>query len=343
MRYYVKTITNSLFFVIIFCLLLRLVNCIFVPKWEEDGLWEPATRIVDGFYEEEPDSLNVLYLGSSNSFYDINPLVIYEKEHITGYVLGSGEQRLYTSYYYLQEALKYQKPQVVVLDALGLFYADKGEEEQNRKAYDYTRLSREKVVSLTQAMGEEESMLSYAVPVFRYHARYSSLTERDFLYPFSDKHYALKGYTFSDKVVEGLPDFDMYSIVHEKISITEENQYYFRQLLQLCQENNISFILIKTPNIEWGSREHSLTEQLAEEYKVDFYDYNSFMSEIGIEERDCFLDGAHLNYKGAELLSTHLGKVAAEYLRENVEPTHAVDEKWKKDVESYKKLLAKVQ
>lgn len=338
-----KKLGRTALFLILFCLSIHFANEIFTPKWEADGLWEPATLIVDGFYAEEENTIDVLYLGSSNSFYDINPLVIYENQNITGYVLGSGEQRLYTSYYYLQEALKYQQPKVVVLDALGLFYEGIGEEEQNRKAYDYMKLSKEKIESLRVAMGEEESILSYIFPVARYHARYSSLTARDFVYPFLDKHYSLKGYAFSDTVAEGLPDFNMEGIVHEGIAIKEENKDYFQKINELCMENNITLLLIKTPNIEWGILEHTKAQELADANGVAFYDYNTFMSEIGIEEKDCFLDGAHLNYKGADLLSTHLGQIVAGYLEEEPDQDQSVDENWKKDVEIYKKLLAKVQ
>ena len=135
----------------------------------------------------------------------------------------------------------------------------------------------------------------------------------------------------------------MNSIVHEGITIPKENRYYFQRINELCRKNGITLLLIKTPNIEWGSLEHALTEELAKEYSVAFYDYNTFMGEIGIEEKDCFLDGAHLNYKGAELLSAHLGRIVAEYLSEETEKAQSVDADWKKDVEIYKKLLAKVQ
>lgn len=324
-------------FCILFCILLYGLNEIFIPKWEEDGLWEPATRIVDGFYAEEKNTIDVLYLGSSNSFYDINPLVIYEEQDITGYVLGSGEQRMFTSYYYLQEALKRQHPKVVVLDALGLFYEGTGEEEQSRKAYDYMKLSGEKVQSVQKASGKD-ALLSFVIPFFRYHARWSSLSERDFLYPLSDKHYFLKGYAYSEKVVENLPEFDMNSIVHEGITIEEENQYYFRMIYELCEENGIYLILIKTPNIEWGILEHTLTSDLAEKSNIPFYDYNTFMNEIGIQERDCFLDGAHLNYRGAEKLSSHLGGLAAERIGQIPKKEEQVIRLWDEDLKVYRSM-----
>lgn len=330
-----KKVGKVVVFLVLFCLFVKMANEIFTPKWEADGLWEPATLIVDGFYAEKQNTIDVLYLGSSNSFYDINPLIIYDEQELTGYVLGSGEQRLYTSYYYLQEALKSQQPKVVVLDALGLFYDGIGEEEQNRKAYDYMKLSGEKIASIQAATGKEESILSYVFPFARYHARYTSLSSRDFLYPLSDKHYPLKGYAFSSRVVEGLPDFDMNSIVHEGISISQENEYYFQKINELCNENGIILLLIKTPNIEWGILEHSLTEELAQKSNLPFYDYNTFMNEIGIEEQDCFLDGAHLNYKGAEKLSAHLGAAVAGYISDETEKEENIKKQWEEDLEFY--------
>lgn len=321
-------------------ILIKLLNEIFVPKWEEDGLWEPATRIVDGFYAEESNTIDVLYLGSSNSFYDINPLIIYEEQGLTGYVLGSGEQRLFTSFYYLQEALKHQKPKVVVCDALGLFYDGPGEEEQSRKAYDYMKFSHEKIQSLQIAAKEEGELLSYAFPFVRYHARWSSLNERDFLYPLSYKHYSLKGYAYSETVAEGLPAFDMEHIMHPGISIGETNEFYFQKIRKLCEEEGIILLLIKTPNIEWGSLEHALTSELAEKNHIPFYDYNTFMHEIGIWEECCFLDGAHLNYIGAEKLSSHLGMVVAEYMPAMPKKAESTERDWEKDLERYKEKTA---
>ena len=78
-------------FLLIIVFLTSFWQKVLIPKWEPDGLWEPVTTMIDGFYAEERNTIDVLYLGTSNAFYDINPLVIYENYGITGYVLGSGE------------------------------------------------------------------------------------------------------------------------------------------------------------------------------------------------------------------------------------------------------------
>jgi len=325
------------FLAIIFSITMFLQK-VLTPKWESDGLWEPVTSMVDGFYDEPRQTLDVIYLGSSNAFYDINPLVIYDACGITGYVLGSGEQRIACSYYYLQEVLKRQSPRVVVLDCLSVYASDSPQEEQNRKAYDYMPLSVEKVTSLKANIGEEESLVSYLFPLMRYHGRVWELGRRDFTYLISDKHYPLKGYAYSDKRVENLPRLNMDVVLHKGIEINQENELYLSKIKELCEERGIQLFLIKTPNIEWGIYEHEGVEALAKRLNVPFVDYNTFYSQLGISEEDCFLDGAHLNYKGAEKLSLDLGERVLSLMDEI--PEHGEDTRraWDEDYAYYKRM-----
>ena len=307
-----------------------------IPKWEPDGLWEPVTSMIDGFYEEEKQTMDVIYLGSSNAFYDINPLIVYEEYGITGYVLGSGEQRIACSYYYLQEILKRQSPQIVVLDCLSVYATGSPEEEQNRKAYDYMPLTREKVASLKENMGEGESLVSYLFPLVRYHGRIWELSGRDFTYLGADRHYPLKGYAYSDKTADGLPTLNMDVVLHEGIRMDERNITYLEKIKQLCDENRITLVLIKTPNIEWGRYEHDGISQLAQQLGVPFVDYNTFYAELGITEQTCFLDGAHLNYRGAEKLSRHLGEYVSSMMEEQPAHTAETKQEWDADCAYYR-------
>ena len=312
---------------------------VLIPKWESDGLWEPVTTMIDGFFAEDTNTIDVIYLGSSNAFYDINPLVIYEDYGITGYVLGSGEQPIAVSYYYLQEALKHQKPKAVVLDCLSVYATEGPGEEQNRKAYDYMPLSVEKIASLRENIGEEENVASYVFPISRYHGRIWDLTVRDFTYLFSDRAYALKGYAFSNKQVENLPELNMEVVLHTNIEINEKNQTYLRKIQDLCKENEIQLLFIKTPNIEWGRHEHEKMLAQAEKMGIPFVDYNSFYKDLGITVEECFLDGAHLNYKGAEKLSKHLGETVIGMIQDVPKHSRKVYKQWEADLTEYKNLI----
>ena len=106
-------------FCAVFLLLFVAVSGVIKPKWlARDSMWEPATLIEEGFYAEPENSLDVICIGSSHVFLDISPMAMWKAEGITAYDLTSSIQRMWVSYYYLKEALKYQTPKVVVLDAL---------------------------------------------------------------------------------------------------------------------------------------------------------------------------------------------------------------------------------
>lgn len=323
----VKTVT---FTAIVFLLFLFLQGLL-TPKWESDGLWEPVTSMVDGFFDEPRESLDVVYLGTSNAFYDINPLIIYENYNITGYVLGSGEQRMSCTYYYLQEIFKRQSPKVVVLECLGLYLSGNPEEEQSRKAYDYMPLSIEKIASVRRTAGEEESLVSYIFPIIRYHGRIWDLKKRDVTYLFSGKHYPLKGYAYSAKTALDLPHLNMDVVLHEGIQMEEKNIEYFQKIMELCESQKSQLLLIKTPNIEWGRYEHEGVTKLAKQAGVPFIDYNTFYSELGIREEDCFLDGAHLNAKGAKKLSLDLGGRVVSLFQEIPEHKPETEKAWEND------------
>ena len=73
-----------------------------------------STRKVNGFYAEEKDSLDFVFVGSSQMFTTVVPAVLWEEYGITSYDFGNNEQPMYLSYYYIKEALKYQKPKTLL-------------------------------------------------------------------------------------------------------------------------------------------------------------------------------------------------------------------------------------
>ena len=77
-----------------------------------------STVTVNGFYSEKENDIDVLALGTSNSFCSFNPLIMYEEYGIASYCFSTPAQPLRITRLYLEEALKTQKPQVVCLEVL---------------------------------------------------------------------------------------------------------------------------------------------------------------------------------------------------------------------------------
>ena len=68
------------------------------------------------FYEQDENSIDVLILGSSHAFENFNTGVLWEEQGIASYVLGGSWQPVWNTYYYLKEALKTQKPKLIILE-----------------------------------------------------------------------------------------------------------------------------------------------------------------------------------------------------------------------------------
>ncbi len=74
-------------------------------------------------YTQEPkNSIDVLFLGSSMAYCNVNPAVIYRQSGLTSYVVAGPELSMPITYYYLREALRTQSPQAVCLEVNALFF-----------------------------------------------------------------------------------------------------------------------------------------------------------------------------------------------------------------------------
>ena len=77
-----------------------------------DGIYSVTT-----FYEQEEDSVDLLILGSSHAYQNINPMILWKDAGIAAYDLCGSITPLWNSYYFLKEAVKTQSPRLVILEA----------------------------------------------------------------------------------------------------------------------------------------------------------------------------------------------------------------------------------
>lgn len=108
--------------------------------YEKENIWEPllwncahtlavfdknvfSFKYGDGiygmekFYEQEEGTVDVLILGPSLAFADINTATLWSEYGISAFHLGGSIQPMWNTYYYMKEALKYQRPKVMILEA----------------------------------------------------------------------------------------------------------------------------------------------------------------------------------------------------------------------------------
>lgn len=307
-------------------LILSLLTSVFVPKYY--GVWA-TTAAMDGFYELEDNSIDVLFLGSSQIMTAISPTQIYDETGITSYNLGTEQQNLVTSYFLLREALQYQQPKAVVLDVLFMYpyYSDSAlnsKEEFVRKTFDYMKWSSNKweAVQTLCALDEQHEIENYLFPFLRYHSRWSDLSLSDFTYFFKNKTNPTNGFSVTTEK-EAL-DFQGFIPTDPSLtaSTTETMTLYFEKIVALCEENNISLILIKTPrgNGSFGEACHNGIQKLADEHRLCFIDFNekTLFDEIEFDAENDYLDVSHVNYYGAVKITGYLSEyLSNEFAFEN--------------------------
>ena len=174
-----KKVINFIAFWLIFLLMFQGVSKVLIPKWNDiPGV--PGTRTED-FYSQEKNTMDAMLFGSSFIYYSISPLPIWDHYGITSYSFGNPGQRIWMSYYYMEEAFKYQKPKVVFFEVGNAHVEEQAKESWNRQNLDYLPMSLTKwkaIQSVTS--GTSETFASYLFTGLRYHDRWQELTENDF-------------------------------------------------------------------------------------------------------------------------------------------------------------------
>ena len=93
-------------FIVLFSILFSFINSIMeIPNLR----W----RV---FYKLPENSIDILFMGNSHSFYSFEPLIIDKLLNTNSYTVGVGGENIVLSYYELREILKYQHPEVIVLE-----------------------------------------------------------------------------------------------------------------------------------------------------------------------------------------------------------------------------------
>lgn len=333
MKGHIKYVVKGVCLILLVLLFMRLADRVLIPKYYYNNKWS-TTATYHGFYEIKDDTVDVLFLGSSHAACAFNPQVLYNEYGITSYNLGCEQQNLLLSYYWLKEALRSQKPRAVVLDSYILFEYKAGEalnteEACTRKAVDVMKwgeVKRETIQAICRN-DSEQTESSYYFPNLRFHTRWSELGEDDFTYTELEGYTELKGYN----VLLGYYNRQDYAPMEEAEMREGEPAVplmveYLQKIVDLCAENEIELILVKTPTTKQTWEKHNTVESYAREAGVQFYDFNiqELYGTCNFDFASDMADDEHANVSGANKLTEYMGEI----LSEKCGITKHVDAQW---------------
>lgn len=292
-------------FVALAAVALNLLGAVLRPSHNDYGSTWSA------YLAEPENSIDVLFMGSSYAYCDWNPGVVYDESGLTGYVMGGSEQTLGLTYYYLKEALKTQKPAVVVLEGTALHFAPYKSYTQINVGYMPAGLNK---LGAILEYAEPEKRTELLFDLYVYHDRWKEVTREDWERAVTEgQRDHLKGYTAVDgifvsetgkpAVTEVIPDEEQY----------RRNLGVFQRIAALCEENEIDLIVAMNPTYGQFSEEiyGKMRDDVLAAGAAGFVNWANAFDETGLDPTKHLFDGGHLNREGAAVFSRFTGR----YLR----------------------------
>ena len=147
-------------------------------------------KSLEQYYTLPRNSVDVLFIGSSHAYRNIDPAVLYEEQGISAYVLGSPSQPIWNTYYYLNEALGTQSPRVVFIECYEVRNQEYSDDATALKATMGLRLSRNYLEAVYASIQDKSMFADFALQFPWFHARYEELDwKRDVLPYYGDPYY----------------------------------------------------------------------------------------------------------------------------------------------------------
>ncbi|MDR2457859.1 MAG: hypothetical protein LBD41_05205 [Clostridiales Family XIII bacterium] len=330
----VVQISKVIIFIFLFLLTWFYVDSVLKPKFS-DGI----SNLIK-FYRFPKQNIDVVFIGSSHVFLDINPAIIWQEKGIPTYVLGGSVQPFWNSYYYIKECLKYQSPKVIVLDVYAICY-DMEYSDWSRIVKNNVglKIGKDKIESImVSAPKSKWADLILGLP--SYHRRYNELTKRDFDGPYKiseDGDVYINGYyAATGRCPQSCPDVTSVTSIKEDLPYKQHK--YLNKIINLAKLKNIDLLLVVTPYILSPQEQKifNLVDRLAKENNIKFINYNLQYNELSLDFSTDFLDLSHLNIYGSTKVSKHIANfLATEYRLEDKRqnPKYAQWNKWAKAVE----------
>lgn len=312
---YIKRVITFLVFCSGLVVLLIVSSAIFMPKnnMTEFGMEEMTAN---GILGEKENSIDVLFVGDSETYSSVTPMQIWKEKGYTSYVCGSSLQTLDYTFTLVKRAFKTQKPKLVILETDAIY----------RDISDDT-------VGLTE--------ISNLFSIFRYQNRWKTLTSNDLKmnaeYTWTEDN---KGYVYSN-TVWSRENSDYMTVTDSATEIPSLNMMYIKAIKSFCEANGARLVFLSTPSpVNWSYERHNGIVKLAEDLSCEYIDLNLMNDKIQIDwQQDTRDMGDHLNYYGAKKVTQYL----ADYLSQTgLFEDHREDSSYEKWNETLKRYEANV-
>lgn len=315
--------------VIVFLLIGTIVwNYVFSIIWT-------SPNSIKYFYNEPENSLDVVYIGSSNSYAHFNTVLAYNLHGFTTGMLASDGQPFSAIKYLLQEASKYQNPEVYIIDinslATDIRYSNDGD---IRKVVDNMKWSENRNDAIEGMLKytdiEKTDYINYYFSFLTYHNSWKYIGDYSFKNDDLYKGHLLNSDTIK---VESQKEFNWNS--DKKLNLIQENLEIYLELIEYIKSNDLNVIFVvpaRTFTEENMARLNTAIE-IAEENNIKTINFN-VLDDFSIDYSNDLYNSGHLNVYGATKYTIYF----SEYLKTNYNlKDHRQDDNYKSWAEEYER------
>lgn len=316
---YKKAILRIAGFLAGLLVLLFILNTVFAPlKWYPEGYIQDRNARTAMLSCEEPETIDIINVGDSESGMDFNPMAVWEEKGYTSMNIGCDALTLPECYTVLKKMFRTQSPRIVLVES-NLFYRS----ERKRLAKSMTA---EFFYDLFEGL--------------RFHNVWK--------YVWKDRGTRLyfKGYILNESSDPYKGDEDYMKPTEETEDIRFTSALWLGRICSLCRKHGAEPVLWSAPSpLNYHMAKHNALQDLAEKNGVSYLDLNMYVEEIGLDWASDTLDkGDHLNRYGADKATAWIIKElegTADLTDRRIDPAFAAS--WDPVLDRYRELKAMME
>lgn len=291
------------------------------------------------FYKFEKNSIDVMFFGSSHARFAFDASAFDENLNVKTFNLSSSGQTPVVGYFAVKEALKYQKPKVLVYETYWRLFGTTDNVTPAYFVYDYMKGIDTKgsmLLNIYNEKGFSSLLFQSLLKTYKYRKGITSafkyISKGDAFrnsisvnsnISYGDFTYYKNGFFGSEKVAsdEKLYVTNPFKKAAPDFKLDDEQIEYFKKTIDLCKTNNIKVLLVTAPLpkptmdfMKDYDKYNNEFSEIAKSFDVNYIDYIMENRKTGMFTNDMFYDSNHLNLKGTKVLDDALIPVINKYL-----------------------------
>ena len=335
------------------CFLLAImVSCLVLQQFFLRNMDHNSLR-VEGFYQEERNSLDVVLIGASDMYTSFMPGRAYEQCGFTSYLLASESITAEGVKTAVKEIVRTQHPGLIVIEANAFLYGNADNESNEahiHKFFDNLPLSTNKLEYIQRKVPADQQM-EYIFPLIKYHGLWTEYPDRFFMMASNLSldvrgFNVLKGFRTTAQIIKTDKKCynDMISDEHGELDLDPDLQKELMELLSYCEEKELNVIFVRAPHYVTDEtynrvKRSNKMASIVREQGFSYYTFENDAVQIGIDENRDFYNEDHMNVYGALKFTDYLADKLVNNEKLQIDPlSEYQQEAWQQVVTSTNQL-----